>query len=514
MDGQSALWLARASRLSNNARVNTITHWSARFAICALVLGGAVSPQAAEPASLKEASQLEQQGRFKEAAALLQQAVADPALTAAERQEAKFELDRLGRIRQDYPSTRETLYAALQNALAELTREEFDQWLAEGRFDRRTFDGEERFMVSSVSNLFFRYPDLAGRRKRPAERAAYQQAVWQNTRAIRAAVEREQTSYVLPTRFICTMTLTVKPDVVPTGETIRCWLPIPGSYPFQRDIAIRFSQPLERQLADEFSPIRSVYLEQPAAGSQPTVFSVDYAYTASAIRFDVQPKQARPAPTDSFTLRRFLEEAPHVVSTPEMRALADEIAGKETNPATLARRYYDWVSTNIQYSFAHEYSTIRNLGAYCLTNRHGDCGQAAFLFMTLCRLSGIPARWQSGWFTFPEGQTIHDWCEIYLAPWGWVPVDPYMGMWAAQYASHLDPAQQQEVRDFYFGGLDQYRMVANSDHSQPLWPEKRSLRADPVDFQRGELEAAGKHLYFGQFTYDLLVTEVPPILEE
>ena len=35
-------------------------------------------------------------------------------------------------------------------------------------------------------------------------------------------------------------------------------------------------------------------------------------------------------------------------------------------------------------------STIENIPEYVLDNRHGDCGQVSLLFITLCRISGIP----------------------------------------------------------------------------------------------------------------------------
>ena len=132
------------------------------------------------------------------------------------------------------------------------------------------------------------------------------------------------------------------------------------------------------------------------------------------------------------------------------------------------------------------------------------------MFMTLCRLNGIPARWQSGWNTFPGAKTIHDWCEIYLAPCGWMPVDPYKGIWAMRYANTLRAEQRREVRDFYFGGLDYHRMAANSDHNQELTPPKQSFRSDDVDFQRGELEWSGHNIYFDQYSYKLELQELAP----
>jgi hypothetical protein len=89
-----------------------------------------------------------------------------------------------------------------------------------------------------------------------------------------------------------------------------------------------------------------------------------------------------------------------------------------------------------------------------------------------------------------------------------MPVDPYMGIYATRYANTLTPEQKREVRDFYFGGLDQYRMAANSDHCQILDPPKHFMRSDTVDFQRGELETRSHNLYFDQFDYDLSWKEV------
>ena len=154
--------------------------------------------------------------------------------------------------------------------------------------------------------------------------------------------------------------------------------------------------------------------------------------------FDLKPEQVRPC-GDSAELRKFLGESPHVVFTPEIRGLSRQIVGGETNDFRKAKLIYEWIGRNIQYSFAIEYSTIRNISDYCRCHGYGDCGQEAMLFITLCRASGVPARWQSGWHIFPGGKDIHDWAEIYLAPYGWVPVDPYMSVFTTRYATALSP---------------------------------------------------------------------------
>jgi transglutaminase-like putative cysteine protease len=486
---------------------------AARFlaGLCAFVLASgfvpsAISQPAAESA-LTRAAQLELDGRFIDASNVLRQTLApNPPEALAEK--IRFELDRLQRIRLDFPFTQETLFARLQKSVKGLTTNEFTRWVREGRFDARAIDGQRWFMSSSVANLYFRYPQLDDRRLDGEDRAAFQKAILASCRSIKQTARREGRPYVLPKRFDVTMTVTAEAGAAPAGQVVRAWLPIPRTYPYQTDFEIIAGSPPVKEIAPADSPIRSAYLEQRASSGAPTVFKLNYRYTRSGVWFDIDPKQIAPFDGRDPAIAAFTRESPHVVFTPEMKALSKRIAGTKKNPALLAKKFYDWIGAHIHYSFAIEYSTIRNISDYCRSRGYGDCGQEALLFITLCRLNGIPARWQSGWHTFPGGKDIHDWTEIYLAPYGWVPVDPYMAVFAGHYATALTGRQRLEVRDFYFGGLDQWRIAANCDHSQTLSPAKNSFRSDDVDFQRGELECGAHNIYFNHSKYQLDVSEL------
>lgn len=455
---------------------------------------------------MARARQCELAGDFAEATAHWARASSLPGLPAEARREAEWGTERLRRIRRDFRKSRDEVWQAVSDGVRDVTRAEFDRWVAEGRFDRRTIDGEERFFVSSLSNLFFRYPELEPRRVRSTGASALQTAHWEAVRAVRESVG-DDGPWGRPKRFRVRMTVTVAPGTAKEGDPVRCWLPVPRRLPHQDAIAVLGSVPRGGLLAPESSPIRSLLLEQPASADGGARFEVEYAFTTRGVRHALDP--AKSLPSVSAEVAPFLREGPHVVFTPAMRRLASEVGGPETNRVRLARRFYEHVARTIRYSYAPEYSTIANLGETCRAEGRGDCGQAAFLFMTLCRLGGIPARWQSGWSIFPGDETIHDWCEIHLDPWGWVPVDPYMGVHAVQYATALDAARRAELLDFYFGGLDPYRIAFNSDHQQELWPPKASIRSDPVDFQRGEVEVGGRNVYFDRFDYDLKWEEIP-----
>ena len=464
---------------------------------------------AASSRALREAAQQADAGDFAQAEVTLTHALTTER-SQAQRKALDFERERLTRIRKDYKLTKPELFSALTNCVHGLTEAEFDQWLREGRFDSRMIDGVLRFVGTSVSNLFFRHPSLNSRRIKARSSETVDRGLLENALAIQSAAKREGAPYVLPKRFRISMSVTVKSNAVAPGEIIRAWLPVPRRYAFQDQFEWLGSTPPMLNLCPPTRSIRSAYFEQVALTNTPTDFRIDYGYTAHGVWFDPQPGRITAADLRDPELRHFAVEGPHVVFTDKMRTLSSELAGTETNAMLRARRCYDWISENIRYSFAREYSTLGNISDYCLTNRYGDCGQEALLFITLCRLNGIPARWQSGWNLFPGDENIHDWCEIYLSPYGWMPVDPYMGIYAMQYATSLTTGQKETLRSFYFGGLTQYRMIANSDHNQTLDPAKTSHRSDDVDFQRGELEAGGKNLYFDQFNYTLSREETSP----
>jgi transglutaminase-like putative cysteine protease len=464
----------------------------------------------ASPAAdaLNRAAELRDRGDFKAAEDVLTQALETPALSSSERRQLEFQHDVLKRIKEDYSLTREDLFHKLAASLKDTTREEFDHGLAEGWFDGRSIDGQTYYLAVSVSNLYFRHPELVSRRMDAKDTKPEQKGRLEICRAIKEAARQEGKPYVLPHQFLCTMTVAASNEAAPAGQIIRAWLPIPRQYPFQDGFKLAGNSSPVVNIAPGNSPIRSVFMEQPAETNGPTKFEITYSYTARGVFFDLKPNEVgRPDLSDP-ALAPFVAEAPHVAFTGQIKKLARDITGSETNPMLQAKAFYDWIGGHIQYSFAREYSTLTNISDYCLSHRYGDCGQEALLFITLCRSQGIPARWQTGWNTFPGFKDIHDWTEIYLAPYGWVPVDPWAGIFATRYSTALTEEERRELHDFYFGGLDFYRMAANSDHNMELDPPKKSMRSDNVDFQRGELEWDGGNIYFDNYSYKMDIREL------
>ena len=269
-----------------------------------MLMGNVVTGLTADEAFAK-ASTLEQQGKFKEAAVILDQALRDPKRTDSDREKVRFEIDRLERIHKDFANNKTQMFDELKTAVKDLTRPEFDGWVKEGRFDHREIDGETRFMSSSVANLFFRYPALEPRRVPARSTAILEKSLLETCRQIRSAAIEQKTPYVLPKRLHVTMTVTAKPNAAPVGQNISAWLPIPREYPFQNQFQLISSSPSALKIASPESPIRSIYLEQPAKAKQQTEFKLVYDYTASGVRFRLrQYVQTAAKATPTLTRKR------------------------------------------------------------------------------------------------------------------------------------------------------------------------------------------------------------------
>ncbi len=461
--------------------------------------------------AVAEARRILAAGDLCDAAAALEQALAaDP--SPGEAQAIRRERERLRRIRRDYPHDRTSLAKLLREAVRGFREEEIAEWEAKGLLDRILVDGQPRWFGSSISNLWHRSREVRPRWLIEAPTHRRLAFIRDHQAEIASAVAAGGRPYVVPRRFEVTMTVTVKADAVPAGKTVRCWLPYPVEYGAQRDIALASADPEPVSVDRPDAPQRSVHLERPAAAGEPTRFRIAYALTRYATANVVDPARVKPLPADHPEVRAWCrEQPPHVVFTPELRKLASELRGGEENPAVLARRIFDWVGTNILYSYAPEYSTIPSLAPECLRRGSGDCGQEAMLFIALCRINGIPARWQTAWTLWPWKPGMHDWTEIFLDAHGWVPVDPYESVGYRSVCEEGTPEERERFRSFYCGGLDGWRLVCNRDHGAPLSPPKTHPRSDDVDFQRGEVEWEGGNLYFDSFEYELKAKEIPSV---
>ena len=103
--------------------------------------------------------------------------------------------------------------------------------------------------------------------------------------------------------------------------------------------------------------------------------------------------------------------------------IADGIEGQ--TEIDVVKNIYDYVLDNLEYSSLGR----KDFGAVkAIQLGKGDCTEYSDLFVALCRAKNIPARVESGYTVgFGKASTRHNWAEVYLQGYGWVPFDPSKG---------------------------------------------------------------------------------------
>ncbi len=487
-----------------------------RFVLFALVLLTFVNnavradePAAASAAFLindsvvRQARELLVNGKYMQAEELLRGSIGETETDKSAVQARTELLEIIRRMRWEYSLTRDELLAKVQKIVPTATQRDVHDWLTESRVGWRSIDGTDYFNRREPQNIFLYSP--TAQRRREASGGKNSQSVWilkDHLEKVVAEGEKSSTGLVVPVRHRVTHTLTIRanhPDIK-TGSVVRVWLPFAQEYRQQQDVKLLSTSPPHKLVAPngidgnpvQGAPQRTVYFEVTVQDpSQPLKFREDFEYTSWAYYPKLDEAKVEPLPAD-WNNAYLTARMPHLPLDPRMHEHVKRIVGAETNPLVKARKIFRWVSENIPWFGEDEYCTIESLALKGYLMRRGDCGVQNSVFIAMCRLAGIPARWQSGFETKPgENWGMHDWAEIYIAPWGWIPADASYG---------LQPSADPRLAEFYCGHQDSYRLIVNLDWGRELHPPKSSFRSEPADFQRGEVEVDGKNLYYDSWT--------------
>jgi transglutaminase-like putative cysteine protease len=391
------------------------------------------------------------------------------------------------RLPENYPYTKEQAIARVQKYIPDFTEAEFDE---------RELNGEiEWIYIQGIPYYFDRfYESLIKTDAAFAARAGVKNMVSDGGTIGRDMLEdpldriarkmRDKGS--ISNRICVRASVRIKDEYFKKGELVRVHLPIPCDCPQQGEIRIERMEPPDGQVAPEDALQRTICWEERMTENH--TFMVEYSYVYTAQYHDVDsivPDEKQP----SFDIH---EQPPHIMFTPYIRELAKSLTQGLKSPLEKARSIYDFVTLNVKYSFMRSYFCLESIPETGARNQRGDCGVMALLFITLCRYAGIPACWQSGLVTRPDFCGAHDWTMFYVAPYGWLYADPSFGAGAVR-------EQNEERRQFYFGNLDPFRMVANSQFQGDFTVPKEFWRADPYDNQVGEIENDHRGLRYFEF---------------
>jgi hypothetical protein len=135
-------------------------------------------------------------------------------------------------------------------------------------------------------------------------------------------------------------------------------------------------------------------------------------------RADPAPAARRPA-ADTPEVHDYLAANAVLQSDdPQVRRIAREVVGDETDVATAARKLRDWVTQNMRFDLGIAVAPASEV----VRNRGGTCIAYSVLLASLLRAEGIPARVVLGNVYIAGIWGGHAWVE-YRAADRWVPID-------------------------------------------------------------------------------------------
>ena len=143
-----------------------------------------------------------------------------------------------------------------------------------------------------------------------------------------------------------------------------------------------------------------------------------------------------------------------------------------------ARAIYDWAVENT-------YRNPNTIGCgegdvcYLIKDPGGKCADISSIYVALARSAGVPTREVFGIRQGKkDGQEItgwqHCWAEFYLPGYGWVPVDPADVRKAMLKQNlSLEDEKTKEFSDYFFGGIDAYRIRLSEGRDLILNPPQQ-----------------------------------------
>jgi transglutaminase-like putative cysteine protease len=199
----------------------------------------------------------------------------------------------------------------------------------------------------------------------------------------------------------------------------------------------------------------------------------------------------------------------------EVKKLADDITKGKSTVLAKARAIYDWCCDNMY----RDPSTLGcGQGDVCslLRKPGGKCTDISSVYIALCRAAGVPARELFG-VRLGKKPTEditgyqHCWAEFFLPGYGWVTADPADVRKAMLVEKlELENPKAKEYREFFWGGIDPYRVVLAVGRDVVLNPPQAGAPLNTFGYPYAEVGGTAVDFYQPKsFVYTYSFKEKP-----
>ncbi len=285
--------------------------------------------------------------------------------------------------------------------------------------------------------------------------------------------------------------------VVPEGaKQVRVWFAMPQDEADQKVSGFRVDSPYPTSITKDSEGNTSVFLEVTAPAAKSFSIVETFRLTRSEARSGADAAKTRPlTAADREAQARYLGSNANIIVNDDIRRIATETIGGETNPVLAARKLYDWTLANIDYWVkdpVNRKASPLGSSVYCLTSRTGNCSDFNSLWTALSRSAGIPTRMVYGSLFKAElegadrDQSYHCWAEFWVPGAGWIVHDVAVAdIFVGDFPTTPDNAEKVRLTtaagyfgpdkskvDYYFGNLDERRVVWSRGRDLTLVPRQ------------------------------------------
>jgi len=275
------------------------------------------------------------------------------------------------------------------------------------------------------------------------------------------------------------------------GQIARLWIPYPVS---DRDQLISDIQTSGDYFAIGVYTDRSygtpmLYAEWPKdASSRKLKFSF-YVERQEVRRHALPDQEPNWNPAD---YAEFLKPTSLGPTDGEVKKLSDTITKGKKTVLKKAKAIYDWTCDNM---YRDPKTVGCGKGDVCklLEKPGGKCTDISSVFIALVRAAGVPARevFSVRLGKKPQQDVTtwqHCWAEFFLPGYGWVSVDPAdVRKKMLVEKIDLNDAKTKAYRDYFWGGIDPYRVVIAHGRDVMLNPPQKGAPLNTFGYPYAEV---------------------------
>ena len=266
------------------------------------------------------------------------------------------------------------------------------------------------------------------------------------------------------------------PDFPKSAKEINVWIPFPRSTTDQEIHAIDIQSNIDYKIEYE-STYGNAVLCATLDTSKTSLIDLVITTTATRHEHTTDFQRFAEVPNSSWQLHHQPQLLPNrlIQFTADILGIARSIKEQHVTAIDIAKAVYDHVLEHMQYDKSGDGWGSGDADFACSIGK-GNCTDFHSLFLAIIRACGVPGQFEIG-MAFPTGMSggditafkcgYHCWTSFYAHGIGWVPVDC------------SEAAQKTDLRDYYFGAIDENRFLLS--YGRDLLLPGRKID-DPVNF--------------------------------